>query len=29
MTDTIYHPTTPDLAAQRRQLPPGTHRAFE
>ena len=29
MTDTIYHPTTPDLAAQRRQLAPGTHRAFE
>jgi AhpD family alkylhydroperoxidase len=29
VTDTIYHPTTPGLAAQRRQLAPGTHRAFE
>jgi AhpD family alkylhydroperoxidase len=29
MTDTVYHPTTPALAAQRRQLAPRTHRAFE
>jgi AhpD family alkylhydroperoxidase len=29
MADTIYHPTTPGLAAKRRQLAPQTHRAFE
>jgi AhpD family alkylhydroperoxidase len=29
MTDTVDHPTTPALAAQRKQLAPRTHRAFE
>lgn len=29
MTDTVYHPTTPELAAWRKDLAPNTHRAFE
>lgn len=29
MTDTVYHPTTPELAAWRKDLAPDTHRAFE
>ena len=29
MTESIYHPTTPGLAARRRELAPATHRAFE
>ena len=28
MTDTVYHQTTPALAARRRQLAPDTHHAF-
>jgi AhpD family alkylhydroperoxidase len=29
MTDTLYHPTSPETAAWREQLAPGAHRAFE
>ena len=29
MTETVYHPTTPELAAWRRELAPGVHQAFE
>jgi len=29
MTDTVYHPTTPELAGWRKDLAPGVHRAFE
>jgi AhpD family alkylhydroperoxidase len=29
MTETIYHATTPRLAARRRELAPATHSAFE
>jgi AhpD family alkylhydroperoxidase len=29
MTDTLYHPTSPETAAWREQLAPGVHRAFE
>jgi AhpD family alkylhydroperoxidase len=29
MTDTVYHATTPELAARRKELAPATHRAFE
>ena len=29
MTDTIYHPTTPEIAARRKELAPQTHDAFE
>jgi AhpD family alkylhydroperoxidase len=29
MTDTVYHPTTPELSALRRELAPGPHEAFE
>ena len=29
MTETVYHATTPALAARRRELAPATHRAFE
>ena len=29
MTETVYHPTTPALAAQRRELAPRSHQAFE
>lgn len=29
MTDSVYHPTTPELARQRKELAPGIHDAFE
>ncbi|BBX28119.1 carboxymuconolactone decarboxylase family protein [Mycolicibacterium alvei] len=29
MTDAIYHPTTPEIAARRKELAPHTHEAFE
>ena len=29
MTDTVYHPATPELSTLRRQLAPGVHEAFE
>lgn len=29
VTDTVYHPTTPGLAAWRKELAPDTHDAFE
>jgi AhpD family alkylhydroperoxidase len=29
MTETVYHATTPALAARRRELAPATHQAFE
>jgi hypothetical protein len=30
MTETpLYHPTTPELAARRKELAPGVHEAFE
>ncbi len=29
MTDAVYHPATSALAAHRKELAPGTHRAFE
>jgi AhpD family alkylhydroperoxidase len=29
MTDTMYHPTTPEIAARRKQLAPEIHDAFE
>jgi AhpD family alkylhydroperoxidase len=29
MTDSVYHPTTPELAARRKELAPGVHQAFE
>ena len=29
MTETLYHPTTPELAARRKELAPGVHAAFE
>lgn len=29
MTDTVYHPTTPELAGWRKELAPGAHQAFE
>ncbi|MGH9068222.1 MAG: carboxymuconolactone decarboxylase family protein [Acidimicrobiales bacterium] len=29
MTESLYQPTTPELAARRRELAPGIHRAFE
>ena len=29
MTDSVYHPTTPELAAWRKDLAPGVHQAFE
>ena len=29
MTDTVYHPTTPELAGWRKELAPGVHQAFE
>jgi AhpD family alkylhydroperoxidase len=29
MTDSMYHPTTPEVAARRRALAPGIHEAFE
>ena len=29
MTDTMYHPTTPEIAARRKELAPGTHDAFQ
>jgi AhpD family alkylhydroperoxidase len=29
MTDSMYHPTTPEIAARRKQLAPGIHDAFE
>lgn len=29
MTDTLYHPTTPEVAARRKELAPGIHEAFE
>lgn len=29
MTDSMYHPTTPEIASRRKQLAPGTHEAFE
>ena len=29
MTDTVYHPTTPELAARRRALAPSIHGAFD
>jgi AhpD family alkylhydroperoxidase len=28
MSDTMYHPTTPDIAARRKELAPGIHDAF-
>jgi AhpD family alkylhydroperoxidase len=28
-TETLYHPTTPEIAAQRTQLAPGIHEAFD
>ena len=29
MTEMLYHPTTPELAARRKELAPGVHEAFE
>ena len=29
MTDAVYHPTTPELAARRKELAPHIHDAFE
>jgi len=29
MTESIYHPTTPEIAQRRKQLAPHTHEAFE
>jgi AhpD family alkylhydroperoxidase len=29
VTDSIYHPTTPEIAARRKALAPHTHEAFE
>ena len=29
MTDSVYHPTTPELAARRKDLAPDVHQAFE
>lgn len=29
MTDSMYHPTTPEIARRRRQLAPGIHEAFD
>jgi AhpD family alkylhydroperoxidase len=29
MTETLYHSTTPELAARRKELAPGVHEAFE
>jgi AhpD family alkylhydroperoxidase len=29
MTEAVYHPTTPELAARRKQLAPGIHEAFD
>lgn len=29
MTEPVYHRATPELAARREQLAPGTHKAFE
>ncbi len=29
MVETVYHPTTPELAARRKELAPGIHEAFE
>ena len=29
MTEAVYHPTTPALAARRKELAPATHQAFE
>ncbi len=29
MTESMYHPTTPEVAARRRALAPGIHEAFE
>ncbi|MEO6827758.1 MAG: carboxymuconolactone decarboxylase family protein [Microbacteriaceae bacterium] len=29
MSETVYHPTTPALAARRKELAPETHEAFE
>ena len=29
MTDSMYHPTTPEIAARRKELAPGIHDAFE
>jgi hypothetical protein len=29
MTETLYHPTTPELAARRKELAPSVHEAFE
>ncbi|MBC9822892.1 carboxymuconolactone decarboxylase family protein [Terrabacter sp. MAHUQ-38] len=29
MTESMYHPTTPEIAARRKELAPGIHHAFE
>ena len=29
MPDTVYHPTTPEIAKRRRELAPGVHEAFD
>lgn len=29
MTDSMYHPTTPEISRRRRQLAPGIHEAFD
>jgi alkylhydroperoxidase/carboxymuconolactone decarboxylase family protein YurZ len=29
MNEGVYHPTTPELARQRKDLAPGVHEAFE
>ena len=29
MTETLDHPTTPELAVRRKELAPGVHEAFE
>jgi AhpD family alkylhydroperoxidase len=29
VTETLYHPTTPEIAARRKELAPGIHEAFE
>jgi len=29
MTDSLYHPTTPEIAHRRKELAPGIHDAFE
>ena len=29
MTESIYHPTTPEIATRRKELAPHTHEAFE